>query len=218
MKLTENTLTVLKNFSTINSGIVLRKGKIQKTISPEQTILVEAHLEDDIPEDFGIYDLNQFLGNVTTLKNPEMEFSDKSVVMDDGETQLNYYSCSPSVIISPPQNKDLVLTSVDVKFTLSNATLSKLIKLALMNNLSHLTVIGKNGELRLQTHEKSNDTSNFASTKIDDYVGKDFSVSFKTENLRLIPATYDVEIAIGSFAKFVSESGKLTYFIALETK
>lgn len=218
MKLSENTLTVLKNFSTINSGIVLRKGKIQKTIHPESTILVEAHLDDDFPEDFGIYDLNQFLGNVTTLKNPEMKFTDTSVVMNDGETQLKYYSCSPNLIISPPNGKDLVLNSVDVKFTLTNATLSKLLKLALLNNLSHLTVIGKNGELLLQTHEKSNDTSNIALTKIDNYDGKDFSVSFKTMNLRVIPATYDVEIAMGSFAKFVSESGKLTYFIALEAK
>lgn len=218
MKLSENTLAILKNFSSINSGVVLQKGNVQKTISPEQTILVEAHLEDDMPETFGIYDLNQFLGNVTTLKSPELKFSSESVVMDDGDMQLNYYSCSPSLIISPPQGRDLVLKNVDVSFALSNNTLTKLLRLAAMNNLSHLTVIGKNGELRLQTHEKSNDTSNFASTKIDDYSGKDFVVSFKTENLRLIPDNYNVEIAIGGFAKFVNASGKLTYFIALESK
>lgn len=218
MKLSENTLAILKNFSSINSGVVLQKGNVQKTISPEQTILVEAHLEDDMPETFGIYDLNQFLGNVTTLKSPELKFTSESVVMDDGDMQLNYYSCSPSLIISPPQGRDLVLKNVDVSFTLSNNTLTKLLRLAAMNNLTHLTVIGKNGELRLQTHEKSNDTSNFASTKIDDYSGKDFVVSFKTENLRLIPDNYSVEIAIGGFAKFVNASGKLTYFIALESK
>lgn len=218
MKLSENTLAILKNFSSINSGVVLQKGNVQKTISPEQTILVEAHLEDDMPETFGIYDLNQFLGNVTTLKSPELKFSSESVVMDDGDMQLNYYSCSPSLIISPPQGRDLVLKNVDVSFALSNNTLTKLLRLAAMNNLTHLTVIGKNGELRLQTHEKANDTSNFASTKIDDYTGKDFVVSFKTENLRLIPDNYNVEIAIGGFAKFVNASGKLTYFIALESK
>ena len=88
MKLSEQTLTVLKNFASINSGVVLQKGNVQKTISPEQTILFEAKLEDNIPEPFGIYDLNQFLGNVTTLKNPELTFSDKSVIMDDGDIQL----------------------------------------------------------------------------------------------------------------------------------
>lgn len=218
MKLNERTLAVLKNFSAINSGVVLQKGKIQKSISPEQTILVEAHLEDDIPETFGIYDLNQFLGNVTTLNSPELTFTNQSVIMNDGEMSLNYYSCSPSLIISPPANKDLQLPKVDISFTLTNNTLTKILRLASMNNLPNLTVIGKNGELRLQTHEKSNDTSNFASTKIDEYAGTDFSVSFKTENLRLIPDEYSVEIAIGGFAKFVNKAANLTYFIALETK
>lgn len=218
MKLSEQTLTVLKNFSAINSGVVLLKGNVQKTISPEQTILIQATLEDNIPESFAIYDLNEFLGNVTTLKSPEMTFSDKSIIMDDGEIQLTYNASSPGTIITPPQGKELTLKSVDVSFNLPNNTLTKLLRLASMNSLSHVTVLGKNGELRLQTHEKSNDTSNHASTKIDNYAGADFSVSFKAENLRLIPDDYNVEIAIGGFAKFVNKSGNLTYFIALEKK
>lgn len=218
MKLSEQTLTVLKNFASINSGVVLQKGNVQKSISAEQTILIEAKLEDTFPESFGIYDLNEFLGNVTTLKNPEMTFSDKTVVMDDGDIQLTYNACSPGTIVSPPQGKELTLKNVDISFNLTNNILTKLLRLAAMNKLSNLTVIGKNGELRLQMHEKSNDTSNFASTKIDSYTGNDFSVSFKAENLRLIPDDYNVEIAIGGFAKFVNKTGNLTYFIALEKK
>ena len=83
MKLSENTLTVLKNFASINSGVVLNPGKTQKTISPEKSILVEATLEDDIPAEFGIYDLNQFLGIFTFLKNPEITFGNDQVVLSD---------------------------------------------------------------------------------------------------------------------------------------
>lgn len=217
MKLSENTLSVLKNFSAINSGLVLQKGNIQKTISPEKSILVEAELEDAIPEQFGIYDLNQFLGNVTTLGNPDLTFSDKSVMMDDGEIAFNYYSCSPNLIVSPP-DKELKLKQTDVSFTLTNAILSKLLKLASMNNLTHLSVVGKNGEIRLQTHEKTNDTSNYASFKLNDYSGDDFTASFKVDNIKLIAGDYDVEIQLGAFAKFVSKNAKIKYFIALETK
>jgi len=217
MKLSENTLSVLKNFSAINSGIVLQKGNVQKTISPEKSILVEAELEDAIPEQFGIYDLNQFLGNVTTLGNPDLTFDDKAVMMNDGEIAFSYYSCSPNLIVSPP-DKELKLKQVDVSFTLTNAILSKLLKLAAMNNLTHLSVVGKNGEIRLQTHEKANDTSNHASFKLNDYAGEDFSASFKTDNIKLIAGDYDVEIQLGAFAKFVSKNAKIKYFIALETK
>lgn len=217
MNLSENTLAVLKNFSTINSGVVLNSGKTQKTISPEKSILVEATLEDNIPSQFGIYDLNQFLGNVTTLKNPELTFSDDSVTIDDGDLSLTYHACPVNLIITPP-DKELTLKNVDVKFDLSNSTLSKLLKLASMNSLPNLTVVGKNGELRLKIHEKSNDTSNHGSVKIGDYAGNDFFASFKTENLKLIPDDYVVEIQNGAFAKFVNKTGNLKYFIALETK
>lgn len=221
MKLSENTLSVLKNFSTINSGLVIQKGNIQKTISPEKSILVEAELEDAMPEQFGIYDLNQFLGNVSTLSNPDMTFSDLAVIMNDGDISFNYYSCSPNLIVSPP-DKELKLKQTDVSFTLTNAILSKLLKLAAMNNLTHLSVVGKNGEIRLQTHEKANDTSNHASFKLNDYNGEDFSASFKVDNIKLIPGDYDVEIQLGAFAKFVATSGsfknKIKYFIALESK
>ena len=217
MKLSENTLAVLKNFASINSGVVLKSGQTQKTISPEKSILVEATLEDNIPSDFGIYDLNQFLGNVTTLKNPELSFGDKSVKIDDGEFSLTYLSCSPNLIISPP-DKELVLKQVDCKFALTNSVFQKLIKIAQMNNLPNLTVVGKDGELRLKIHERSNDTSNDGVQKIGDYAGSDFSVTFKTENLKLLPDDYNVELQNGAFAKFVNVAGNLKYFIALETK
>jgi hypothetical protein len=217
MKISDNTLAVLKNFSSINSGVVLKSGKIQKTISPEKSILVEATLEDDIPSDFGIYDLNQFLGNLTTLKNPELKFTNESVTLDDGEFSLNYLSCSANLIISPPE-KELALKTIDVSFSLSNAVLQKLIKIANTNNLPNLSVVGQDGELRLKIHEKANDTSNHGSIKIGDYAGKDFAASFKTENLKLLPDDYNVEIQNGAFAKFVNVAGTLKYFIALETK
>jgi hypothetical protein len=217
MKLSENTLSVLKNFSSINSGIVLQKGNLQKTISPEKSILVEAEVEDVLPEQFGIYDLNQFLGNISTLNNPDLTFTDNAVLMNDGDITFNYYSCSTNLIVSPP-DKELKLKQVDVSFSLTNAILTKLLRLAAMNNLTHLSVVGKKGEIRLQTHEKANDTSNHASFKLNDYNGEDFSASFKVENIKLIPGDYDVEIQLGAFAKFVSKSGKIKYFIALESK
>ncbi len=221
MKLSDNTLSVLKNFSSINSGIVLQKGNIQKTISPEKSILVEVELEDSLPEQFGIYDLNQFLGNISTLNSPELTFSDSAVIMNDGEIKFNYYSCSINLIVSPP-DKELKLKQIDVSFRLTNVVLTKLLRLAAMNNLTHLSVVGKDGEIRLQTHEKANDTSNHASFKLNDYSGEDFSASFKVDNIKLIPGDYDVEIQLGAFAKFTAISGvfkdKIKYFIALESK
>ena len=217
MKLSENTLAVLKNFAAINSGVVLNSGKTQKTISPEKSILVEATIDDDIPTQFGIYDLNQFLGNLTTLRNPELTFNKDAVTLDDGELSFDYRACSANLIITPPE-KELVLKSVDVKFSLPNDTLQKLIKVATMNSLPNLSVVGKNGQLLLKIHERANDTSNTGTIKIGEYAGQDFTASFKTDNLKLLPNDYTVEIQKGDFAKFEDAAKTMKYFIALESK
>jgi hypothetical protein len=217
MKLSENTLAILKNFAQINSGIVLKTGNVQKTISPEMTILVEAEMEEAMPVNFGIYDLNQFLGNLSTLSDPDLTFSDDSVLMEKDGIKFNYYACSANLITAPP-DKELAMKQIDVAFTLTHSNLQILLKLAAMNNLSNISVIGKNGEISLQTHEKANDTSNYANVKIADYTGEDFTASFKTDNLRLVSDDYDVEVQIGGFAKFTAKTKKLKYFIAMETK
>lgn len=215
MNLSEHTLSVLKNFASINSGVVLKPGKVQKTISAEKSILVEAKLEDDIPSEFGIYDLNQFLGILTTLKNPEVTFGENTVNLNDGELSVTYRGCSSNLIITPP-NKELKLENVTTKFSLSNATLQKLVKVATMISLPNLSVIGKDGSLLLKIHEKANDTSNDGVQKIGDYAGKDFIATFNKDNLKLLPDDYEVEVQVGAFAKFVNVKGNLTYFIALE--
>lgn len=216
MKFSDNTINVLKNFAAINSGVILKSGNFQRTISPEKSILVEAKLEDDLPVDFGIYDLNQFLANVVTLNNPDIVFSNESVKMDDGSFQLNYYSCAQNLIVSPPDKK-LVMDGVDVDFELTKDSAKKLLQLASLNNLPNLSVIGKDGDLLLQVHERSNDTSNYASTKLGES-SKDFIATFKTDNLKIIPDDYNVKISLNGFAIFTNKKDTLKYFIALETK
>lgn len=218
MKLSEHTLAILKNFASINSGIVLRKGTVQKTINHEESIFLQAKIEDDLPERFGIYDLNEFLGNITTLGNPDLTFTSNSVIMNDGEIEMNYYSCSPNLITSPPDDKELVMKDADVSFSMTTSSLQKLLKIAAMNSLPNISVVGRDGGLFFRTHELKNDTSNHASIRIGDYDGKDFISSFKTENLRLIPDDYEVQIKIDRFSAWTNKTGTLKYFIAMEKK
>jgi gp45 sliding clamp, C terminal len=217
MNFSEKTLAVLKNFASINSGVVFRPGKIQKSMDANKQILVEATLEDDFPSEFGVYDLNNFLGNVTSLKNPNLNFTKEWVSLEEGDFNLTYMACPSNLIITPPE-KELVLKSVDVKFTLTNANFSRLLKLATMNSLPHISVVGKDGSLLLKIHDKTNDTSNHGASKIGEYAGEDFTATFKAENLKLLPDDYEVELQKGAFAKFVNTAGNLKYFVSVESK
>jgi hypothetical protein len=216
MKLSDDMLNVMKNFSSINSSILLKKGNVQRSISPDKSILVEAEFSDDIPSDFGIYDLNQFLGNITTLNNPDVTFNTSHVVMNDNDGfKLLYMSCSPTLIISPP-DKELAMKKVDATFTINSKILNKMMKLSSMNNFTNLSLVGKEGKINALVSDKSNDTTNHVMTELGDYTGEDFDVTFKIDNLKLIPDDYDVEVMVAGFAKFTSKNRKLKYFVALE--
>jgi hypothetical protein len=218
MKLTDFSLAVLKNFSTINDGIVLRQGSTIKTMSAEESIWGEAEVDDVFPVEFGIDDLNNFLGNITTLGNPELTFSNKSVLLDDGTFSINYRATPPDLIDAPPAGKKIKIDTPDVTFDLPKDTLSKLLKLAAMNGLDALSVIGQNSNLLLQTHDKHNKDSNNALMTVGPFTGADFQATFKTDNLKMMPDDYVVDLKKGAFARFASKTRKITYYIALEVK
>lgn len=217
MKLSDYSLSVLRNFATINSGMVIKTGSVQKTISDDGAIFAQAELEETFPQVFGIYDLHQFLGNISALGHPELSFEDKLLTLDGEGFSTGYYGCDPSIPKTPPDGK-LEMENPTVTFDLSESTLTKLLKIAATNVLPNLSVIGKDGEIRIKVHQKGNVTSHYSSFKVGTYEGEPFNATIKVANLRMLPGDYHVEVKAGSFAKFTSKTHNLFYFVALETK
>ena len=215
MKLSDKTLSLLKNFSTINQSILFKKGTKLSTISVMKNILAEATIEDELPKDFGIYDLGQFLNGLSLHNDPELDFQDDSyVVIKEGRSRSKYFFADPQVIVTPPE-KQMTLPSEDVAFDLSTDQLDKLLKAAGIYQLPDWAVVGKNGVVKIQVRDKKNDTSNdFAITvgETDD----SFEFNFKVENIKILPGTYDVVVSQRLLSRFTSKNQDLTYYIALE--
>ena len=215
MKLSDKTLTLLKNFSSINQSILFKKGSSLKTISVMKNILAEATIEEDLPTDFGIYDLNQFLNGLGLHQNPDLDFENEGhVVIKEGRMRSKYFFADPSVIVTPP-DKNLDLPSEDVCFVLNTQQLDRLLKAAAIYQLPDLAVIGDAGVVRIVVRDKKNDTSNdFAITvgETDDV----FNFNFKVENIKIIPGTYEVVVSQKLLSRFKCKDYDLTYFIALE--
>ena len=215
MKLSDSTVNLLKNFSNINQSILFKQGKSLRTISVMKNILAEATIDEDLPKDFGIYDLNQFLNGLSLYQNPDLDFlNDGYVVIKEGKSRSKYFFADPSVIVSPPE-KSITLPSVDVEFTLKSAQLDRLLKAASVYHLTDLSVIGADGEIKLMVHDRRNDTSNDFSIVVGE-TQKNFSLHFKVENIKIVPGTYDVSISKKLLSKFKSSEYDLTYYIALE--
>ena len=215
MKLSDKTLSVLKNFSTINQSILFKQGSKLRTISVMKNILAEATVTEEIPKDFGIYDLNQFLNGLSLHQSPELDFVNEGhVVIKEGRMRSKYFFADPNVIITPP-DKAIDLPSEDVSFELSTDQLDKLLKAAAIYQLPDLAVVGANGVVKILVRDKKNDTSNDFSVTVGE-TAKQFSFNFKVENIKILPGTYDVSVSSKLLSRFTSKNQDLTYFIALE--
>ena len=215
MKLSDKTLTLLKNFSSINQSILFKEGSSLRTISVMKNILAEATIEEELPKDFGIYDLNQFLNGLNLHQNAELDFqNDGYVVIKEGKSRSKYFFADPNVIVTPP-DKDIVLPSEDVCFILDTKELDKLLKAAAVYQLPDLSVVGEAGVVKLVVRDKKNDTSNDFSVVVGE-TDEVFTFNFKVENIKIIPGNYEVVISSKLLSRFKNTGFDVVYHIALE--
>ena len=215
MKLSDSTISLLKNFSNINQSIVFKQGQKLRTISVMKNILAEVTVSEEFPKDFAIYDLNQFLNGLSLHHNPELDFSkDGYVVIREGKMRSKYFFADPNVIITPPE-KDITLPSQDVCFEVSTDQLDKLLKAAAVYQLPDLSAVGEGGVVKLVVRDKKNDTSNDFAIVVGE-TSAEFSFNFKVENIKVLPGTYEVVVSKKLLSKFTSKNHELTYYIALE--
>ena len=215
MKLSDQTLTVLKNFAGINNSILVKEGNSLRTISVAKNILAEASIDEDFPRDFAVYDLNQFLNGLSLHQDPDLDFSpDSYISIKEGKRRVKYFYADPNVIVSPPE-KEITLPSEDVHFQLDSSALEKLLKAAAVYQLPDLSAVGEAGVVKLVVRDKKNDTSNEYAVVVGE-TDKEFSFNFKVENIKIIPGAYNVVVSQKLLSKFTNTNCDLKYYIALE--
>ena len=215
MKLSDKTLTILKNFAGINNSILVKKGNQLKTISVAKNILAEAKIEEQFSRDFAIYDLNQFLNGLSLHQDPDLDFSpDSYLTIREGKRRVKYFYADPAVIVSPP-DKEISLPTEDVCFQLDSIALEKLLKAAAVYQLPDLAAVGEAGVVKLVVRDKKNDTSNEFAVVVGE-TDKDFTFNFKVENIKIIPGAYNVVVSSKLLSRFSNTNHDLKYYIALE--
>ena len=217
MKLSEHTISVLKNFASINQNLVIKQGKTLTTMSAMKNIIAKAEVEEDFAKEIAIYDLNEFLAALSLFKSPILDFQDNHVLIteeNNTKNSLKYYYSDPSVVTSP--SKMITMPSKEVTFTMSSSELSKIKRAAGVIGAPDL-VLEKNGSgTFLTAKDKKNDTANNYSTDITTNGDGNFKFYFKTENMKLMDGDYDVEISSKNISHFNSKNKDVEYFIALE--
>ena len=217
MKLSSNTISVLKNYASINQNLVIKEGKEITTMSAMKNIIARAEVEEDFPQEVAIYDLNEFLSCLSLFKSPNLEFETTFVTIteeNNPKTALKYFYSDPSVVTTP--SKMITMPSNEVTFTLESSTLSDITKAAAVISSADLVLENSSGTPSLTVKDKKNDTANSYSTGVDTKGEGNFSFFFKVENLKLMDGKYTVEVSSKNISHMKNESTPIEYWIALE--
>ena len=217
MKLNTNTHNILKNFSEINTNILIKPGKELSTISTIRNIFAKASIDEAFDTEFGIYDLNEFLAVVSGMNKPELSLQDKHMTIspEGSKSKVKYFYSDPSVIVAP--TKEVNMPEAEVTFSLTEANLEQLKKMAAILKSPDLALIGeKGGDIVLKVCDKKNDTSNNFDIVVGESATTDYTFYFKVENMKMIPGDYDVSVSSKSISHFKNKKLPIEYWIALE--
>lgn len=217
--LSKKTLDVLKNFSTINSSIVFRKGSTVRTISNAENILAKFTGEEVFPADFAIYDLSQFLSGISLFNDPQLEFTSSDFVsIRGGRQSAKYYFSDPEITLKSAPEKNVNFPGADLQFTMTSDDLVALQKASAVYSLPDLTFQSEEGsnEIKLILRDKENDTSNTYDITVAGCTTGTYSLDVKIENIRVLPGDYSVKVSKHLISEWTNQNVDLTYYVALE--
>ncbi len=218
MKISSDTINILKNFSGINANLVFKPGKELKTLSEAKTIMASASILEDFPVEFGIYDLNEFLNVLGLVDKPVLSFEKDYVVVGDatGRSKVKYFYSDPDMLTSP--SKDINLPEFEVKFVLDNGTLGRIKRAAQALGHNEISIRPNNGSIQISVLDTKDATSNAFTIDVDGSYedGVDFNFVLNVNNLKIVNEDFEVNISKKLISQFKSVQSDIEYFIALE--
>lgn len=214
MKLSKNTLNILKNLASINLNILIKEGSVLRTKNPPNSIIAEIQVDEEFEKDFGIYDLGRFLGVLSLYDDPDLEFDSKKVVIKEGNYSTVYYGAEPEILTYA--DKSPRFPDVDFEFTVQYAAIEKALKAANFLGCNIFTFEGDGEKIFAMVSDPSVEGSNKFKLEIGE-TDQTFKANIKIENIKFLPMDYTVSLSKKRIAKFVSDDEKIVYYIALDS-
>jgi hypothetical protein len=219
MKLSSDTLNILKNFASINQGILFKKGKTLRTVSAQKNVMAEASITEEIPTEFGVYDLNNFLSVLTLHKDdPVIEFDSSNVLISglQGRSKIKYRFCAPNMIVAAP-DKSITMPDPEISLALKQEDFDWIMKAASVLSSNYVAVESDGNKVFVIALDMANDAAHTDSLEIGAANGDKYKMIFKVENLKMISGSYDVKISSKGISNFKHQTLNLQYWIATET-
>ena len=212
MKLSKETVNLIKNFAGINSNLLLKQGNKLATISGQKNVMADATVTETFP-DFAIYDLNEFLGAMSLFEDPELDFQDKYVSIKQGSMNIKFFAADASNLTAP--QKAITFPEAEINFRMSSSMLDMIKKTSSVLRAADVSIVGDGSKVVAVVGDKKNASGNSFSEPVGD-TDKTFKVNLKVENLKMLPGDYDVSISSKKISRFKATSSELVYYVAVE--
>ncbi len=214
MNISPETLDILRNFSSINSGLTVKEGNELKTVSAMKNIFARAVVSENFDKEHSIYDLSEYLGAVSLFDSPNFEFNAEKVTVSEGDNSVQYYYADPQMVISP--QKDITMPEAEISFDIDEGILDSLLKASSVLSLPDMVLSSDGSTVVLTVKDKKNSTSNTFSKTVAQGNGSTYEMFLRMENIKVIPGDYTVFVSSKGVAQFTNRKLALEYFIALE--
>ena len=216
MKISDNTIGILRNFSDINANILFKPGKTLSTMSTMKNIMAQADVEEEFESEFGVYDLPEFLRAIDSFQQPVLKFNGTAnlKIQDEKSTLSARYAFADKSTLRYP-SKQISMPDKTVTFSLKNSDYESVKKLYTNLSLPDIAFKGEKGKIKLVALDKKNSNSNESSVVVGE-TDLQFTACVKAENTKIIPGDYDVALSKAKIAHFINKKVKVQYWIALE--
>lgn len=214
MKISENTIKVLKNYASINPSIYIREGSIIRTKSPSNTILSKVKVEEQFDKDFAIYDLSRFLSTLAMFQKPDIEIHDKYINITEENRNVKYTLHNPELIVSPRNEDPKLPGNIVSEFDIKAFELSEVMKAMNVLTMKEISIVGDGKNISIRTSDNKNDGSDVYSVEIAK-TDNTFKAVITSDNLKLMSNDYNITVADSGIVRFYNDT--MDYYIACDT-
>ena len=220
MKISSQTLQVLKNFASINPNLLVKPGSVLSTISTNKNIFAKATVTEQFPVSFAIYDMQQFLGVISIFDDPDFTFVFNSVIVSSEGRSVEYVYANQEMVVAPSEGvaEKIAVKDPEITFDLTAQGLNEVIKATAILQLDKINVVSKGGVVSVVVADPKNPSSNKFSLKVNGTSTADLAMAFAAENLKLIAGDYKVNISSNGVSSFKNDKLNLEYFVAADVK
>lgn len=211
MKLSKQTIDILRNFASINQNILIKAGNTLSTRTVAKNLFATANVDTTFPQDFGIYNLSTFLGVLSLFSDPEIELSENSMTISQGKNCVQYAFAAPEVLDYP--DKSISMPSVDAEFELTEENLKSMLKAGAVLSSTDLRIVGNGKTITCSTVDPKNPSANTFSVEVGT-TDRVFNVFIKLENLKLPSGSYKVSMSVKKIVCFENKAISYSMFVA----